>query len=83
MWIKVNFYNGEVVDLLSWEIAKDEDTSTEQEIYYNRMGAEPYPTGTLLLHQSSVNSFDWLNICTYEKLFVFFPLEFREICRVN
>lgn len=81
MWVEVNFYNGEFVDLLSWEVAKDEDTSNEQEIYYSRMEVEPCPTGTLLLLQFFVNTFDWLNICISEDFF--FSLEFMQIFRVN
>lgn len=42
----MNFYNGEVVDLLSWKVSKDEDASTVEEISYNKMEAEPYPTAS-------------------------------------
>lgn len=83
MWVEDNFYNGEVVDLLSWKVSKDEEASTEQEIYYNKMEAEPYPTASRNISFTPIFcEHFWLT----EHLHlwgIFFPLEFMEISRVN
>lgn len=58
------FYNSEVMDLLSLEVSKDEDTSTEQDSTTTgwKQSLIQQPPGTILLPQSSVDVFDWLDI---------------------